>query len=106
MNSQEVLAQALDVLSNLEQDTTKGSWVHTSTGGEWSVTNTVGDIVAEEIVHGADADLIVVAKQTLDAQFHIIQTAYFMPVEQAVNDRFYNSVVHLASKIIGAVPSA
>lgn len=104
MDSQEVLAQALHILSTLEQDVTQGRWVHTSTGGEWSVTSATGDIVAEEVVHGANADLIVLAKETLDAQFHIIQTAYFMSAEMTVNDRFYNSVVHLASKIISAVP--
>lgn len=46
-----------------------------SFGGTWMVTGAEGEIVADEIVHGGDADLIALMYNVLPAQIALLEVA-------------------------------
>jgi hypothetical protein len=75
MNDIAILDSAINYLKELNKNTTKGSWHHEGLGGSWAITNEHGDIVTEDVIHGADADLIVTARNTLNAQLVLLTVA-------------------------------
>lgn len=68
-----------------------------SFGGTWMVTGTKGEIVADEIVHGGDADLIALMYNVLPEQVALLKVASAIT---DVNDPVFQAALALATKIV------
>lgn len=96
MNKNDQLKQALEILKDLRNDSTEDPWEHESNGGDWTISNNVGDVVAYEVNHGYDADLIVLLRNIVDAQITVLEAA----IASTDSSSLQLSVLHLAETII------